>query len=204
MVHTRQNGQMTLDSSQPDNADILASKENRRICIGVSSCLLGHQVRYDGKHKYHENIANRLGATFHCLPICPEVAIGLGVPRDPIKLVEIDTRIHAVGVNDNNRDVTAALLAYAEFVIQQHPLICGYVFKSRSPSCALNTAPLTSADNRILGTTSGIYARQLLMLLPELPVIEETALADPESMSQFIQSVERYSGQTRRIKTGAG
>jgi len=194
---------MTRESSQAYCADAPTNKEARRICIGVSSCLLGHEVRYDGKHKYHENIAKRLGATFHCLPICPEVAIGLGVPREPIKLVAIDTRIHAVGINDNNRDVTAALLAYAEFVVQQYPLISGYVFKSRSPSCALNTAPLASADNRILGTTSGIYARQLLMLLPELPVIEETALADPESMSQFIQSVERYSKQTRRTATGA-
>lgn len=175
-------------NSTPQNgSDVCA------ITIGVSSCLLGHHVRYDGEHKYHPFVATRLCREFHCLPICPEYAIGLGVPRDPIKLVQLANSIHALGVNDSSRDVTAPLQAYADFVQQQFPTLYGYVFKSRSPSCGLNSAPLLTLDGNAIGLDMGIYAQRLLDHFPGMPVVEETTLNDEAHLEQFIQLVKLYA-----------
>ena len=183
----------TPNSSLQERSSTHHSDDDRRLVIGVSSCLLGHGVRYDGKHKYHSLIATHLCSVFHCLPICPEYAIGLGVPREPIKLVRSGTSILAIGVNDSSVDVTTPLQTYAESVSQQFPTICGYVFKSRSPSCAIQSAPLSNIDEQIVGFTSGIFAQHLLDRFPGLPVIEETALTDDGNVEQFAQSVKRYA-----------
>lgn len=167
------------------------------ICIGVSSCLLGHQVRYDGNHKYHATVAEQLCASFQCMPICPEYAIGLGVPREPIQLVQSSSCIRAKGVINRDHEVTELLQAYAEFVAHKFPKICGYVFKSRSPSCALGSAPLMTPDGKVADAVSGIYAQKLVTLLPALPVIEEASLTDHESIDRFIESVRHYSTRNK-------
>jgi uncharacterized protein YbbK (DUF523 family) len=166
---------------------------NHDITIGVSSCLLGHTVRYDGKHKYHSLIATRLCEEFHCLPLCPEYAIGLGVPRKPIQLVQITNVIHAVGIEDNSDDVTTPLQAYADFVHRQFPMIRGYVFKARSPSCGVESSPVFWPDGTSNEMGSGVYSQHLRELVPDLPVVEETALTTENSIEQFIRAVRRYA-----------
>ena len=82
------------------------------IRIGISSCLLGNEVRFDGGHKRDQFITGTLGQFFHFVPVCPEVAIGLGVPREPIRLVGDPQRPRAVGVRHPDMDVTDALSGY--------------------------------------------------------------------------------------------
>lgn len=163
------------------------------IAIGVSSCLLGHQVRYDGAHKRHPVIESQLCTQFRCLALCPEYAIGMGVPRQPIKLVQFEDTIHALGVYDNTLDVTGQLRAYGEFVVQQYPALCGYVFKARSPSCAIGSAALFNINENPLGVTSGVYAQQVLQSIPGLPVIEESELTDKDNVNRFIKRVIDYA-----------
>ena len=101
-----------------------------QIKVGVSSCLLGQKVRYDGGHKYNEAIAKALAETFELIPFCPEVEIGLGVPREPIKLIESSTGLRCVGTLSEDLDVTDKLAGYADQQRSIHAGLCGYIFKT--------------------------------------------------------------------------
>jgi uncharacterized protein YbbK (DUF523 family) len=100
--------------------------------IGISACLLGERVRYDGGHKRNQMLLDYLALRYALVPICPEVAAGLGVPRPPVQLVARGVEIRAVGVLDEQLDVTRPLIEYGRQVIAGEGL-CGFVFKSRSP-----------------------------------------------------------------------
>lgn len=149
-------------------------------------------MRYDGKNKRNACITEQLSEHFDWFPVCPEVAIGMGVPRPPIHLVEDREGIHALGVEDSTLNVTLALQAYARQISDQLAGASGYVFKSRSPSCGLGDTDLFSTGNRVIGKTTGIFAAVIHDLLPDLPLIDETALADPAACEAFIQRVKRY------------
>ena len=164
-----------------------------RIAIGVSSCLLGHKVRYDGSDKRNSIVGNQICNYFDCRPICPEYAIGLGVPRDPIQLVKLDTGIRALKVADKTIDVTYPLVQYAAYVFNALPQICGYVFKARSPSCGLTDTPIYNQSGDVNAKGRGVYANQICELKNSLPVIDEIQLAILEARQEFIREVERYS-----------
>jgi uncharacterized protein YbbK (DUF523 family) len=108
-----------------------------RIRLGISSCLLGQKVRFDGNHKHDSFLTGTLGQFFEWVPVCPEVAIGLGIPRPPIRLVGSPASPRAVGVKDASIDMTDKLAAYGKR--QAHALgdLSGYIFKSKSPSCGM-------------------------------------------------------------------
>ena len=91
-----------------------AVAENR-ISLGVSSCLLGHKVRYDGDDKLNAIIEKDICTQFHCIPLCPEYAVGLGVPRNPVQLVQTNDSIHVLSVSDRSLNITALLQQYADF-----------------------------------------------------------------------------------------
>lgn len=165
-----------------------------KITIGVSSCLLGHKIRYDGKDKYNAVIDKEICERFVCMPFCPEYAIGLGVPRDPIQLVKIERDIRALGVNNKNQDVTQPLVEYAEFVCHTFSHLRGYIFKSQSPSCGLSSTPVFNAKGEQINFTNGIFAQQLLFSLLKLPVIDEIQLEDKNARLDFFRSVELYNG----------
>lgn len=164
------------------------------IRLGVSSCLLGERVRYDGNHKRDEYVVRALGAHFDLVPVCPEMAIGLGVPRAPIHLVGDPGAPRAVGVDDATRDVTDRLAAYGHRMARALDDISGYVFKSRSPSCGLEQVAVHAGD-RAIGTASGIYARAFMDARPLLPVTDEAQLQDPEERARFIERVHAYHRQ---------
>lgn len=166
---------------------------NHPITIAVSSCLLGQSVRYDGTHKQQDYVTTKICTTFHCIPICPEIGIGLGVPRTPIQLVNIGGGIHARQVTADKTDVTEALLQYADSVSVTYPLICGCIFKSRSPSCGVNSTPVTDVAENMIGKSSGIYSGRWQALFPDMPVLEESALNEEKSVTQFIKRVNIYA-----------
>ncbi len=166
---------------------------NNRISIGVSSCLLGHKVRYDGNDKLNIIIENNICAQFHCIPLCPEYAIGLGVPRNPVQLVQTNDTIHVLGVSDHSLNIITWLQQYANFVSDTLPELSGYIFKARSPSCGLIDTPIYDNHNHEIGTGRGAYANQIMHRNNSLPVIDEILLSDSAKRKDFIRKVKDYS-----------
>ncbi len=164
----------------------------QRIRLGVSSCLLGNRVRYDGSHKCDPLIVETLGELFDFVPICPEVAIGMGVPRPPIRLQGQPAQLRAVGVDDPELDVTIALRDYAKQIAPGLQNISGYIFKSRSPSCGIGDVQVydNSGEPSALGV--GIFAQALMSYWPLLPVTDECCLAQPEARADFVERVSSY------------
>lgn len=169
-----------------------------RIAVAVSSCLTGERVRYDGRDKRHDGVCDELARLFELVPVCPEVAIGLGVPRPPIRLVRTAAGIRARSVDDPAHDVTAALTEYARLTAERlEGLISGYVFKRGSPSCGLRGVAVAGERGDSAGTGAGIFAAVLASRLPELPVVEEEALANPSQRQNFIERVRVYHRDRR-------
>ena len=107
------------------------------IPLGISSCLLGEPVRYDGGHKQNRYIMDTLGQYFVFRSFCPEMAIGLGAPRPTLQLVKRGDRLEARGVKDESLEVTDELIDIAEQQKAWHEEICGYIVKKGSPSCGM-------------------------------------------------------------------
>jgi uncharacterized protein YbgA (DUF1722 family)/uncharacterized protein YbbK (DUF523 family) len=160
-----------------------------RIPIGISSCLLGEAVRYDGGHKLDLFITGTLAHYFDFVPVCPEVAIGMGVPREPIHLVTQRSTIHAVGVRNSALDVTDSLNHYAESMGRKLAHLCGYIFKSGSPSCGLDEVKLFTPTGISRKTARGIYAKEFMAQQPLIPCEDEVRLADPWLLDNFLQRV---------------
>ncbi len=162
-----------------------------KIVIGISSCLLGDKVRFDGNHKHDAYITGTLSQVFDFVPLCPEVAIGMGVPRPPIRLTGDSQAPRAVGVKDPALDVTAALTAYGRRMALELEGISAYIFKGKSPSCGMQRVKVYGG-----GAPStqgvGIYAREIMARQPLLPVEEEGRLGDPLLRENFIARVFAY------------
>jgi uncharacterized protein YbbK (DUF523 family)/uncharacterized protein YbgA (DUF1722 family) len=137
--------------------------------IGVSACLLGRDVRYDGGNKREEFLVDDLAEHVELVDTCPEVEVGMGTPREPIRLDGGRVR----GVR-SGRDWTDELRAHAERRVDELASLglVGYVLKSRSPSCGLGVP--------------GVFASELVARLPELPVVEEDALRDADARDHFL------------------
>ena len=160
-----------------------------RPIVAISSCLLGERVRYDGEHKRDAYITETLSRFVEWRPVCPEVAIGMGVPRPPIRLVGDEACPSALGVEDPDLDVTDALIAYAREMIRELHDISGYIFKSKSPSCGLSDAGLFDAAGLARGFTTGLYAQAIRKSLPHVPVIDEQMLQDGRAQRRFLEQV---------------
>jgi uncharacterized protein YbgA (DUF1722 family)/uncharacterized protein YbbK (DUF523 family) len=160
-----------------------------RIRIGVSSCLLGERVRFDGQHKRDPFVSEILAEYFELVPVCPEVAIGLGVPRPPIRLVGDPAQPRAVGVRDPGLDVTPALAAYGRQMAAELAGISGYVLKAKSPSCGMERVKVYPIAGGAGRPGRGIYADALIRACPLLPVEEEGRLHDAALRENFIGRV---------------
>jgi len=163
-----------------------------RIRVGISGCLIGQEVRYDGGHKHNEYITRSLGQFFEFVPFCPEVAIGMGIPRPPIRLVKTGSDVQARGVENPALDVTRKLVAYADRVAPQVRKLSGYILKKNSPSCGMERVKLYSPGGTPVGKASGLYAGRLQALHPEIPFEEEGRLMDPVLRENFVERVFVY------------
>jgi FdhD protein len=169
--------------------------------IGISSCLLGERVRYNGDHKRDAWIVDVLGPQVEWVPVCPEVEAGFGTPREPISLVRLSGRVAAV-TNDTRRDLTEALRDFAGRRVREleGAGLDGYVLKADSPSCGPEVRLKQDTTDR-LETSSGsvrlqadpsargLFAEILMTRLPALPVIDERALSDPARRGAFLARV---------------
>ena len=162
-----------------------------KILIGVSSCLIGEKVRFDGGHKQSRYLLDTLGQYFAFRPFCPEVAIGLGVPRETIRLVEIDGRTEAVGNKTADLNVTRALVDSAVEQQDWHRRIFGYVVKKDSPSCGMERVRVYRGEQP-QRDGRGIYTAEMMRRFPCLPVEEEGRLGDPVLRESFVKRVFIY------------
>jgi len=173
---------------------------NNKTKVAVSACLLGQRVRYDGREKTHSLIVdlflNQYSDILELVPFCPEVAIGLGVPRAKIQLVkEKNDQIRVLGVENHTLDVSEPLKSYAEMFLKQYSEINHYIVKSKSPSCGFQSTPLfkfLDQKNNLYEQsefTSGFFVQNLLAIKPDLIIIEETQLATEGNCLNFIQSI---------------
>jgi uncharacterized protein YbbK (DUF523 family) len=164
-----------------------------RIRIGISACLLGDEVRYDGGHKRDPILADVLGPFVEWVKVCPEVEIGLGTPRESIRLTDEDGRIRLVTVK-TGVDHTDAMTAYA--ARRTDALagagLCGYVLKKDSPSCGMTRVKVYDGKGRPSRTGVGVFAAALLARFPHLPVEEEGRLADPRRLENFLERAFAY------------
>ncbi len=144
--------------------------------IGVSSCLLGHAVRYDGGHKYNSLIVTELEKECTLIPFCPEVAIGMGVPRPPICLVTINNNLHAINKADKANfelDYTQQLSSQANKYLADNVRLHGYIFQEKSPSCGIASTKVYDNNGALVSTQgSGIFVKSMTFALPKIPVIE--------------------------------
>lgn len=163
------------------------------IRIGISACLLGNPVRYDGDHKRDDLLVKNLGRHVEWVPVCPEVEAGLGVPREPMQLVRSGPNIRLTTVT-TKEDKTRLL---AQFSVQRlrelkalH--LSGYVFKARSPSCGVDGVPLYDQEGKAHPKGIGLFARAFRKVFPRIPITQEDRLADPGAREQFLIQVYEY------------
>lgn len=171
----------------------MENHELKKIKIGISSCLLGNKVRFDGGHKHDRYITGTLGCYFDFVPVCPEVECGLPIPREAMRLVGAPETPRLV-TNKTGIDHTDRMLSWAKkkvLKLEQEGL-CGFIFKSKSPSSGMERVKVYDSNNvpRAIGT--GLFAREFKEHFPLLPVEEEGRLHDLILRENFIESVFVY------------
>ena len=164
--------------------------------VGVSRCLLGHKVRYDGDSKASAIVIEQLAVLFECVPVCPEVEAGLPIPRPPVQLTGSIDDPRMTGRDDPALDITVLMQDYCSTRIAGLGHLCGFVFKSRSPSCGLNSTPVFIDGRCVTQNSRGVFARAITAACPVLPVIEETDLASTSRRELFVEQVFRYANST--------
>ncbi|MGR9051206.1 MAG: YbgA family protein [Gammaproteobacteria bacterium] len=171
-----------------------------KIPVGISSCLVGEKVRYDGGHKNNDFIRLTLGRYFEFRPFCPEVESGMGVPRPPVQLRYTENGVRCVGVRDPQFDATDTLLACSERQRSWLEDMCGYILKKDSPSCGMERVKVYKNDYAER-TGSGVFAQFLKDRFVLMPIEEEGRLGDPLLRENFIQRVYVYY-RWRRLLAG--
>jgi uncharacterized protein YbgA (DUF1722 family)/uncharacterized protein YbbK (DUF523 family) len=163
---------------------------NGRIRIGVSACLLGDEVRYDGGHKRNTFLTDTLGPLVEWVKVCPEVESGMSTPREPIHLIAENGTIRLRTVK-TGVDHTASMTTYADTRVAALAAedMCGYILKKDSPSCGMTRVKVYGGDGPPSKSGVGIFARALLTRYPHLPVEEEGRLDDARLRENFIERV---------------
>jgi uncharacterized protein YbgA (DUF1722 family)/uncharacterized protein YbbK (DUF523 family) len=175
---------------------------NNRIYIGVSSCLLGQKVRFDANHKEQRLLTQTLAKDFEFVPVCPEVAIGLGIPRTPIHLIGNEEKQRVVNVRDASIDATDQLIEFGRKTSKELHYISGYIFKKGSPSCGLFKVKIYKTKNQVINTGTGLFAKEIIKTNPLLPVEEEGRLNDKGLRDNFLQRVDIYHRWQQLIQKG--
>lgn len=162
--------------------------------LGISRCLLGDRVRYDGGHKRDRYLLEVLGKAVKWVPVCPEVEAGLGVPRPPMRLagragaprlLTIATGVDQTGTLDRFSRQRVRELGELD--------LSGFILKSRSPSCGVRQVPVYGPRGRVTGKGVGLFARAFTKRFPLVPVEDEARLADPAVRDAFLERVFGYA-----------
>lgn len=172
--------------------DFVTMRKSKKPLLGVSRCLLGENVRYDGTHKLDCYIRDELGRLVQWLPICPEVECGLPVPREPMTLVMDSGKLRLLSVKKTRpKDYTFQMLQWIEKKmagLAQEPL-AGFVLKARSPSCAVHDAAIWDSSKNAYSYGPGLFTQAILMRFLFLVCIDEEELKDPKKENVFMEKI---------------
>lgn len=161
--------------------------------LGISACLLGHPVRFDGGHKNNRFISEKLAEYFDFVPVCPEVESGMSTPRPTIQLRQRDDGIHLVMSKQPHKDLTAQMKGYAESRLESLSEVDGYLFKKDSPSCGVFRVPVVVNDEGYRNREgTGLFAKAFMDRYPLIPVEEEGRLNDASLRENFLERVYAY------------
>lgn len=163
------------------------------IRIGVSACLLGHEVRFDGGHKRDRFLTDTFGRFVEWVPVCPEEEAGFGTPREAMRLVDSDGRIRLLTVK-TAIDLTERMERYSQERAARltRERLCGYVLKKDSPSCGKERVKVYNAHRVPARSGQGLFASALHAKLSFLPIEEEGRLSDPRIRDNFVERVFAY------------
>jgi uncharacterized protein YbbK (DUF523 family)/uncharacterized protein YbgA (DUF1722 family) len=167
-------------------------KMSAPVRIGVSSCLLGQKVRFDGGHKRDDFVADLLNRFVEFVPVCPELELGLGVPRETIHLARREGELRLLAPK-SGRDLTADMRTWSAHRLEAlaREGLSGYILKKDSPSCGMERVKVHHAGGSDKSGV-GLFAEALLARFPQLPVEEEGRLNDPRLRENFVERVFAY------------
>jgi uncharacterized protein YbbK (DUF523 family) len=175
-------------SFQTDHS--MKNPDKSKPLVGISACLLGKHVRYNGGHKLDPYLRDGLGKSVTYVPVCPETECGLGVPREAIQLEEIQGSVRLMTC-DTRLDITPKMQSWTEIRLDELSRLplCGFVFKSKSPSCGLYRVEVFLPDGTMRNDGTGLFAVGLLKRFPQIPVEEEHRLHDDSIRKDFIKNI---------------
>lgn len=174
-----------------------------KIRLGISSCLLGEQVRYDGGHKLDRFLVDTLGRYVEYVPVCPEVEVGLPTPRETLRLTGEPDKPRLV-FSRSGEDITERMQEWARKRVREleKENLCGFVFKSRSPSSGMERVKLYDNNGIPAKTGVGLFAQAFMDYFPLLPVEEDGRLHDPKLRENFIECIFAFKRFRETIEKG--
>ena len=164
--------------------------DTKPVRIGISSCLLGEKVRYDGGHRLDRYLRDTLGQYVDYFPVCPEVECGLGVPREAMHLAG-DPQSPRLVTTRTGVDLTDRMKSWAASRVRELAAegLSGFIFKSRSPSCGIKSVNLIQKNGQCVTPGVGIFARMFMENFPRVPVEDEGTLRDPGVRDDFSEAI---------------
>ena len=161
--------------------------------IGISRCLLGENVRHDGGHKRDDFLLEALGPHVEWVPVCPEVELGLGTPREPMRLAG-DPRAPRLVTITSGIDHTEAIARFSQRRARELKALnlSGYVFKARSPSCGIGGVSLFNPQGTETQDGVGLFAQAFMAHFPDMPVEDEDGLHNPQAVQSFLERALAY------------
>jgi len=162
--------------------------------IGISACLLGEKVRYDGQHKLDRFLRDELGPYVDWLPVCPESECGLGIPREAMRLIGKDTESARLFTNKTFVDKTDQMLEYTHPKLDEleHQKLRGFIFKTKSPTSGMRGVKIYTEAGMPSHRGAGIFAREFMKRFPNIPVEDEGRLHDAGIRENFIETIYVY------------
>lgn len=173
-------------------------RDDAPVRVGISSCLLGAEVRWDGGHKRDRFLADEFGPFVEWVPVCPELELGMGVPREPVQLTRASGELRMIGAH-SAEDWTPRMQAFSARRARELAALelCGYVLKQASPSCGMERVKVGLGAGHSRRNGRGLFASELMRRLPALPVEEEGRLNDAALRENWIERVFAY----RRLRS---
>ncbi len=155
--------------------------------VGISACLLGENVRYDGGNQSNHYIINELSEFVECVPVCPEVECGMTVPREPIELVGNPDSPDLLAVNSRT-DYTEKMRKWIEkkLLLLENENLTVYIFKAKSPSCGIREVPVHTKEGIPSAQGAGMFAKAFMEKFPSVPVADEETLNNPAVRKHFL------------------
>ena len=159
--------------------------------VGISSCVVGEKVRFNGGHRRSAFCADTLAEYVRFVPICPEMGIGLGTPRPSVRLIKQDEQI--IARNEFGENISEQINTFADQQQETLERLCGYIFCAKSPTCGMERVRVYRGEGRDFTKDGvGLYAREVMRLCPYLPVEEDGRLLDAKLRENFITRIYAY------------